>query len=199
MDDLKDRQQQAEAHALAVNAGRAPKFGDIMRNPWAGEGNPQRDGYFVRAKRTTGKLNPGLWYEMTDKNGKFWEVNGKCQFFIDAPSSATTAGERQSIGADTEFADLMLEVREAKGVEQQMAAHVAVVEYLDKILGARSAGDAAPAAWSYECLQPGGNGIWCEFFSREKPSADTHIRNISPLYGAAPAPGNTAQPSGKEE
>lgn len=36
-------------------------------------------------------------------------------------------------------------------------------------------------AWVYECLQPGGQGIWCEFFSRNQPSTAGYIRNVRPL------------------
>jgi hypothetical protein len=82
--DLKDRELELAAEALRVNAGRKPKFGDLMRNPWASEGNPKRDGYFVRSKRTTGRFNPGLWYEFTDRNGEFWETSGQYAVFVAA-------------------------------------------------------------------------------------------------------------------
>lgn len=69
--------------AIRINSGRKPAFGDRMRNPWAGERNPQRDGVFVSKRRATGRLNPGLWYKMTDTKGKFWEINGDSAMFID--------------------------------------------------------------------------------------------------------------------
>lgn len=81
---LPEMQRDLEAAAIKHNAGRKPKFGDSMRNPWASESNPQRDGYFVRSKRVTGRLNPGLWYEMTDGQGKFWEMNGTVALFREA-------------------------------------------------------------------------------------------------------------------
>ena len=82
MDDLKQREQEHKANALRINAGRKPKFGDLMRNPWASERNPQRDGYFVRKRSQGGTFNPGEYYEFTDKNGKFWETEAKYAFFI---------------------------------------------------------------------------------------------------------------------
>lgn len=42
------------------------KFGDIIENGWAGEGNPIKVGIFVRHKKKT--------IELTDGKGKFWEV-----------------------------------------------------------------------------------------------------------------------------
>lgn len=89
---LDQRRVELEAEAIRINAGRAPKFGDWMRNPWAGESNPQRDGMFVQSKRVTGKFNPGLWYEMTDGNGAFWSSNGKVLFFIDGPNTPQPSG-----------------------------------------------------------------------------------------------------------
>lgn len=85
--ELKQAQDEARANAIAIYAGRKPQFGDLMRNPWASEDNPTRDGYFVRARVVRGRFNPGTWYEMTDRNGKFWEVSAEYQFFID-PSAA---------------------------------------------------------------------------------------------------------------
>lgn len=84
---LAERQKDMEAAARAHNGNRKPQFGDSMRNPWAGEGNPYRDGYFVREKRVTGSFNPGLWYQMTDGQGAFWETNGKVAMFREAPAS----------------------------------------------------------------------------------------------------------------
>lgn len=42
------------------------RFGDIIENGWASEGNPYRIGIFVRHKNKT--------IELTDGKGKFWEV-----------------------------------------------------------------------------------------------------------------------------
>ncbi|MCR6532858.1 hypothetical protein [Escherichia coli] len=69
--------------AAAINAGRKPQFGDRMRNLVAGEDNPRRDAYFVKQKRVTGRMNPGLWYTMTDRKGNFWDSCPKGLIFID--------------------------------------------------------------------------------------------------------------------
>ncbi|MFP2504610.1 hypothetical protein [Buttiauxella gaviniae] len=63
--------------------GRKPQFGDKMRNLVAGEGNPRRDAYFVKEKRVTGRMNPGIWYTMTDKKGNFWDSCPKGLIFIE--------------------------------------------------------------------------------------------------------------------
>lgn len=47
-------------------------FGDVVVNGWASEDNPTRTGYFVRSFTRTGKMNPGLTWEVTDGKGKFW-------------------------------------------------------------------------------------------------------------------------------
>lgn len=56
---------------------KRPKFGDWIRGNYASEENPNRDGMFVRVIHTKGRLNPGIWYELTDGNGKFWRYEGK--------------------------------------------------------------------------------------------------------------------------
>ena len=50
-----------------------PKFGEWLRGIYASESNPNRDGMYVRTIRRTGRLNPGVHYEVTDGNGKFWQ------------------------------------------------------------------------------------------------------------------------------
>jgi hypothetical protein len=84
-EELKQREREFEAEAARINAGRKPKFGDLMRNPWASESNPRRDAYFVRRR--------GDHYEFTDKRGEFWESRAKFAFFIDAEPSPSTARE----------------------------------------------------------------------------------------------------------
>ncbi len=50
-----------------------PRFGAILRAEYASEGNPQRDGMFVRVVRIPrGRMNAGVWWEITDGNGTFW-------------------------------------------------------------------------------------------------------------------------------
>jgi len=87
MDDLKQREQYHEAEAKRINAGRKPKFSDLMRNPWASEINPIRDGYFVRQIST----GPNAAYVFTDRKGKFWETSTKYAFFIDGATSPAPA------------------------------------------------------------------------------------------------------------
>ena len=55
------REREAAMHEMAtkINAGRKPKFGDLMRGLWASETNPQRDGFFVKEVRNGGRINPG--------------------------------------------------------------------------------------------------------------------------------------------
>lgn len=114
---LDERRAAIEADAVRINAGRKPKFGDWMRNPWAGESNPQRDGMFVRAGRNTGRCNPGPWYEFTDGKGEFWQMNTKSVFFIDTPR-ATADVERYREG----WQDGMQEAQELLSAEIADAA-----------------------------------------------------------------------------
>ena len=99
---LPERQREMKAQAIAVNSGREPKFGDIMHNPWAGEGNPRRNGFFVRSNRVTGRFNHGLWYELTNGKGDFWKINGDCAMFVD--HLATTIGYSSAPKASREGA-----------------------------------------------------------------------------------------------
>lgn len=57
-----------------TQAPATPEFGDIVENGWASEENPTRKGYFVRAFKRVGRMNPGLTWEVTDRAGRFWEV-----------------------------------------------------------------------------------------------------------------------------
>ncbi len=53
-----------------------PKYGDAIVNQCASMSNPLRTGYFVRSGvRAAGKMNPGKYYELTDKKGRFWEIS----------------------------------------------------------------------------------------------------------------------------
>lgn len=51
-----------------------PKFGDIIENGWASERNPHRKGIFIRKKRYSGRVNPGLHWVLTDGKGDLWEL-----------------------------------------------------------------------------------------------------------------------------
>lgn len=87
MDDLQQREAAMREHAERVNAGRKPAFGDRMRNLWAGEENPIRDGIFVRAIRR----NHASLYQMTNGKGKFWEVFTSGMVFIETDRAACAA------------------------------------------------------------------------------------------------------------
>jgi hypothetical protein len=54
-----------------------PKFGDNVTNTAAGDSNPRKHGLFVRVVRSTGKVNPGIWYECTDGKGDFWQTDSR--------------------------------------------------------------------------------------------------------------------------
>jgi len=54
-------------------ARKHPKFGQKVRGIYASVDNPYRDGYFVEVVRRTGRMNPGVWYRLTDAHGRFWE------------------------------------------------------------------------------------------------------------------------------
>lgn len=75
--------EEIHQEAEKLRNGRKPQFGDKMRNLVAGEGNPRRDAYFVKQKRVTGRMNPGIWYTMTDKKGHFWDACPKGLVFIE--------------------------------------------------------------------------------------------------------------------
>ncbi len=78
MSIIRDKDQAMQAIARRVNAGRKPKFGDHMRNPWAGEGNPLRDGTFIAP--VSGKRPE---YQMTDCKGRLWRTSALTAMFID--------------------------------------------------------------------------------------------------------------------
>lgn len=82
MDDLEQREIAMREHVAKVNAGRKPMFGDRMRNLWASEQNPTRDGIFVQAIRR----NHANLYRMTDGKGKFWDVFTSGMVFVDQVS-----------------------------------------------------------------------------------------------------------------
>ena len=65
-------EQAKEGKSLAHGDSRSPVFGEPIRGIWASSDNPIRDGFYVETVRRTGRLNPGVWYKLTDKHGKFW-------------------------------------------------------------------------------------------------------------------------------
>ena len=46
-----------------------------MENIYASKENPRKFGYFVKKHRIIGRLNPGVWITLTDKEGDFWDVS----------------------------------------------------------------------------------------------------------------------------
>jgi hypothetical protein len=68
-----------------------PKFGDTVLNRAASEGNPQRTGTFVREIRRSGRLNPGVWWQITDGQGSFWETPPAIAEVQPAPDIARAA------------------------------------------------------------------------------------------------------------
>ena len=53
-----------------------PQFGDVVENLMASERNPLRVGRFVRVvDRRRRRMNPGLFWEVTDGKGEFWLSN----------------------------------------------------------------------------------------------------------------------------
>jgi hypothetical protein len=50
-----------------------PQFGEKLINPYASKSNPHREGYFIREIKRSGFINPGIYWEFTDKKGNFWQ------------------------------------------------------------------------------------------------------------------------------
>ena len=62
-----------------------PRFAQWVRNAQASADNPQRDGRFVRVVRVRGGINPGVWFEMTDGHGNFWQIRASNALLIKSP------------------------------------------------------------------------------------------------------------------
>lgn len=52
-----------------------PYFGESLVNQSASTNNPRRVAFYVRTVCRSGRLNPGTFYEMTNKEGEFWLVD----------------------------------------------------------------------------------------------------------------------------
>ena len=76
---------------------KTPAFGDLVENGWASEDNPTRRGYFVRSFKRSGRMNPGVTWEITDKKGKFWELQPRT---IGERLTVTPAGQEVTASAD---------------------------------------------------------------------------------------------------
>ena len=58
----------------AATIGPAPTFGDWFAGIYASPENPTKYGMYVRTVRVPhGRMNPGIFYELTDGHGKFWQ------------------------------------------------------------------------------------------------------------------------------
>ena len=87
-----------------------PKFGDWLRGIHASETNPHRDGMYVRTIRRTGKLNPGVHYEVTDGNGKFWQYPAQSvERLATPPAAQPPAGEAAGYVHPVEFEEMKKE------------------------------------------------------------------------------------------
>jgi len=50
------------------------RFGEtIIEGIYSSSDNPHNRGVYVRTIRRTGRINPGVWIEVTDRNGEFWQ------------------------------------------------------------------------------------------------------------------------------
>lgn len=72
---------------------RPPVFGEQIMGVWAGESNPQRVGKYVETRRRTGRLNPGVWYRLTDGRGSFWEYEASQTLFVPTRPAPETRSE----------------------------------------------------------------------------------------------------------
>jgi len=50
------------------------RFGEWFVNAYASDDNPRKWGMYVRTRARIGVMNPGVFYELTDCNGNFWEA-----------------------------------------------------------------------------------------------------------------------------
>lgn len=74
-----------------------PKFGEWLRGIYASESNPHRDGMYVRTIHRTGKLNPGIHYEVTDGNGTFWQYPAQSVERLATPPADTLGAVRELV------------------------------------------------------------------------------------------------------
>lgn len=69
---------------------RKPKFGDPMYGIYAAEGNPIKYGLFVRVVNRTGRVNRGVYYELTNGKGRFWQYPKDAVAFWPPEEEGTT-------------------------------------------------------------------------------------------------------------
>ena len=136
-----------------------PSFGDVIENGYASEGNPTRRGFFVRAFKRTGRLNPGLTWEITDKLGKFWEVQpaviGERLTVIPAaraegPAPVSAPLDREGVVELREALDRLMRAERASAKAEREALVALRFESSDllvKLAAQNEAGTEITASW----------------------------------------------------
>ena len=97
-----------------------PKFGDWLRGIYASEGNPTRDGMYVRTIHRTGRVNAGKFYELTDGKGKFWQY----------PAKSTERLPRTTATQAAELVELRSTIEALRAEREVICAEA--VKYADK-------------------------------------------------------------------
>lgn len=94
------------------------KFGDLVENGWASEGNPTRIGYFVREfTRPRKQMNPGLTWEITDGNGKFWELKPTGEHKITVtPASPFVRATEEVVGYVMRYGGMCRDCADENGI-----------------------------------------------------------------------------------
>lgn len=77
----------------AAPDGNQPSFGERLRGIYASADNPIRDGFYVKTIHRSGRVNPGKFYQLTDRKGKFWSYPAECVIFLDR-QPADSNGDR---------------------------------------------------------------------------------------------------------
>ena len=112
-----------------------PKFGEWLRGIYASESNPHRDGMYVRTIRRTGRLNPGVHYEVTDGNGLFWQYPAQSVERLDRQVAAALRMGGYREGTEAEAAHSAAEGVSEDAEEDayvirrtcELLAHIAVI------------------------------------------------------------------------
>lgn len=79
----------------------APDFGATVVNNLASHDNPHRVGRFVRVIRRRGRMNPGVWWQLTNGRGVFWEVRpDSCEVASSGAGTATSDDETELLRAE---------------------------------------------------------------------------------------------------
>ncbi len=59
------------------------KFGDIIKNKYASDDDPFLYGYLLKIIERHDGPNPGIYFDLTDGNGYFWEIEISAVDFLD--------------------------------------------------------------------------------------------------------------------